>query len=418
MTAAVDYINRNEELYKSSIQEQKDKEKEKVRGEDQTVTHDDFLQLLVVQMTNQDPLEPMQDTDMMAQFAQMQQLDNQTAMTESMVAMRQEYSVQGASSMIGKEVTTTTENGSKTTGIVIGTSLVDNIVKLTLDNGSIVKYSEVTEVNEVYEPASIQEGAEMMHKYVIGANENAQSVEGIVKNVTTKNGTVYLETYEGEMLPMNGVAQIRELTLIEERDLEEALMLINQYVQAPKYDANGDPDGLKTGVVKDIFRKDGQYFAETWGGQGIYLKDITENQYLTTAQMEEMERCKQYIGRFFKANDGKMSSIGEGFFFEDGEFYINTSRGESVDVDDIYMVRDATSSDLQDYGSTAGINELQLLNLQQAVEDNLGKAYSGFDTEGNPVSGEVSSIYLRNGLILFGLSNGVEAVSPASLIGV
>ena len=63
-------------------------------GKTDNVSHEDFLMLLVTQMQNQDPLNPMQDTDMMAQFAQLQQLDNQKVMTDAMLEMREEYAVQ------------------------------------------------------------------------------------------------------------------------------------------------------------------------------------------------------------------------------------------------------------------------------------------------------------------------------------
>ena len=119
-----------------------------------------------------------------------------------------------------------------------------------------------------------------------------------------------------------------------------------------------------------VYRKDGQYWVETWGwGREFTSKILILIKNLTTSQMEQMESCKQYVDRFVKANDGKMAGVVEGFFFKDDEFYLYTSRGEAVSVDDIYSVRDATNSDRIDYGNISEISELQKLNLQKAIEN-------------------------------------------------
>ncbi len=416
-TSLLDGINYNENLYLSSTDEAKEASKYTASDEAENVSHDEFLQLLVTQMTNQDPLQPMQDTEMMAQFAQLQQLDNQKAMTESIVQMREDYAIQGASNLIGKEITVTSDSGATTSGLAVRTLYQDGVVKLELEDGSIVNYRDITEVEDVQTGPDIQEASALMQKYVVGIDADAKMHEGIVKNITTKGDQLYVETYEGDMIPVSGIAQVRELTANESSELQNVLLLINQYVEAPVYDEDGNEDGLKSGIVKDVYRKDGQYWVETWGGEGIYINDIESNQYLTTAQMESMESCKNYVDRFVKANDGKAAGIVEGFFFRDGNFYLYTHRGEAIDVDDVYLTRNATSSDYEDYGSTDGMTELQILNLENSIEDQLGKEYSGFDVNGNEVSGVVESIYYRNGLILFGIKGGGEVVSPASLLG-
>ncbi len=390
-------------------------------GSKDDVSHEDFLQLLVTQMQNQDPLNPMQDTDMMAQFAQLQTLDNQKVMTDAMVDMRKEYAVQGASSMLGMEITSKNLDGKEVTGIVVNTFTKGSDVRLTLDSGEIVTYNDITNVSKMDQLPDINAASSMVHKYVVGVDGNAKAFEGIVKNITTKNGQIYLNTYEGNSIPMIGVAQVRDLTTAEKSELEDVTALINQYVEAKSGD--GDETDIKSGIVKDVYRKDGQYWVETWGGQGIYIKDIDSHKNLTTSQMEQMESCKRYVDRFIKANDGKMAGVVEGFFFKDEEFYLYTSRGEAVSVDDMYSVRDATNSDRVDYGNTSNISELQKLNLQKAIETNLGKSFSGYTANNEPISGTVNSIYYRklyNGklAIMFGLEEGGEAISPASLMGI
>lgn len=71
------------------------------------VSKDDFLLLLVEQLKNQDPLEPMDGTDFTAQLAQFSSLEQQTAMNDNL-ALLQDYSATlnrlSALDMIGKNV--------------------------------------------------------------------------------------------------------------------------------------------------------------------------------------------------------------------------------------------------------------------------------------------------------------------------
>ena len=71
------------------------------------VNKEDFLLLLVEQLKNQDPLEPMDGTDFTAQLAQFSSLEQQTAMNDNLTLL-QDYSATlnrlSALDMIGKEV--------------------------------------------------------------------------------------------------------------------------------------------------------------------------------------------------------------------------------------------------------------------------------------------------------------------------
>ncbi len=76
-----------------------------------TLTQADFLQLLVTQMTSQDPLSPVSDTDMAAQMAQFSAL--QTAQTTDV-----DVKVLQANTLLGRAVTVTDASGSQTSGLV------------------------------------------------------------------------------------------------------------------------------------------------------------------------------------------------------------------------------------------------------------------------------------------------------------
>jgi len=63
---------------------------------------DDFLKILITQLGNQDPMQPLQDRDFIAQMAQFSSVEQLYNMTDEIKLLRQ--SVGFASSLIGKEV--------------------------------------------------------------------------------------------------------------------------------------------------------------------------------------------------------------------------------------------------------------------------------------------------------------------------
>ena len=80
----------------------------------------DFLKLLSVQLQQQDPMKPMEDTSFMAQMAQFSALQQSSQMATDMASMHSDVALQSAGSMIGRQVTLSTNQG-------LVTGLVDSI---------------------------------------------------------------------------------------------------------------------------------------------------------------------------------------------------------------------------------------------------------------------------------------------------
>lgn len=109
-----------------------------------TLGQSDFLKLLTVQMSNQDPMNPMSDTDQIAQMAQFSSLQSMTTMATQLGYLRTDAQLQGASNMIGREVTVTTSSGS-VSGVVESVQSDSSNVYVTID-GQQYSYSAVTQV--------------------------------------------------------------------------------------------------------------------------------------------------------------------------------------------------------------------------------------------------------------------------------
>lgn len=104
----------------------------------QTLTQKDFLQLLVSQMENQDPLDPQSDTEMAAQMAQFTSLQQSSAMASSLSMMQ-------ADSLLGSTVNLQIDSHTATSGVVQAVVLENGTPEIIV-NGSAYDLSQVTSV--------------------------------------------------------------------------------------------------------------------------------------------------------------------------------------------------------------------------------------------------------------------------------
>jgi len=97
----------------------------------------DYMKLLVTQLQNQNPLEPMDNDQMASQLAQFSQLSQLESMNSSFTKVLETAENDYATSLIGKEVSFVGETQSGTTDIISGTveqiNNVDGQIVLSVD---------------------------------------------------------------------------------------------------------------------------------------------------------------------------------------------------------------------------------------------------------------------------------------------
>ena len=91
-----------------------------------TLGQDDFLKLLVAQMTSQDPLNPRSDTEFIAQMAQFTSLEQSKSMQADMALLQ-------ANSLIGRSVQLLDNQGAQASGTVSGVIIDEGIPKIVVD---------------------------------------------------------------------------------------------------------------------------------------------------------------------------------------------------------------------------------------------------------------------------------------------
>ena len=86
---------------------------------------DDFLKLLITQLSNQDPTNPMENTEFISQMAQFSSLEQMTNMSTSFSKMASFINSSEAASTLGKTVELNIRD-TTTTGIVEGATRGEN----------------------------------------------------------------------------------------------------------------------------------------------------------------------------------------------------------------------------------------------------------------------------------------------------
>ncbi|MFD1735819.1 flagellar hook assembly protein FlgD [Bacillus salitolerans] len=124
---------------------------------------DDFLKILMTQLQNQDPLNPMQDKDFIAQmatFTSLEQMTNMNKMLENFINTQNADNILKYSEMIGKKVEWGyIEDGVTETGVSIVKSVIqaNSQILLELEDGTKIPTSFITKVMNQENP---QEGSD------------------------------------------------------------------------------------------------------------------------------------------------------------------------------------------------------------------------------------------------------------------
>lgn len=103
-----------------------------------TLNYDNFLQLLIAQMKNQDPTNPMDTAQYMSQFAQLSTVEQAMQTNAKLDALLSSQSLSQADGLIGKTVSFTDSTGASFSGKVVSISINSDGSIATLENGTKV----------------------------------------------------------------------------------------------------------------------------------------------------------------------------------------------------------------------------------------------------------------------------------------
>jgi flagellar basal-body rod modification protein FlgD len=98
---------------------------------------DDFLKLLITQMTHQDPLEPLKNEEFIAQMAQFSSLEQMTNISSGIDNLQQ-FQMVGAVGLIGKDVVSYDETGVEKAATVKAVHFEEGKVVLETTEGFLL----------------------------------------------------------------------------------------------------------------------------------------------------------------------------------------------------------------------------------------------------------------------------------------
>ncbi len=111
------------------------------------VDKQEFLMLLVAQLRNQDPLNPIEDRDFIAQLAQFNVLEQMQQMNQTLTASAELTTLGQLATFVGKQVVAISNDGEGLVeGVVTGVTIVDGTPMLAV-NGGYVDVRNVMSIN-------------------------------------------------------------------------------------------------------------------------------------------------------------------------------------------------------------------------------------------------------------------------------
>lgn len=174
---------------------------------------DDFMKLLITQLQNQDPTNPMKDTEFIAQMAQFSSLEQMTNMGKAFEVFaegQKQMQLIQYNSFVGKTINwheltdKIGEDGkpvvNEGTGKIVSAKFIDGNVKFILEDGKELTPGNVSEVLSGSGSAnSLVEASLLIGKKVTYMNEETE-MEGTVQSVANKSGKIEYVLTDGKRL--------------------------------------------------------------------------------------------------------------------------------------------------------------------------------------------------------------------------
>jgi flagellar basal-body rod modification protein FlgD len=120
----------------------------KIQSDKFSLKTEDFIKMMITQLQNQDPTDPVKNQDLLAQMSQIGQLQSAQDLQTSLKSMVLQNNLGAAGNLIGKMVQGMDDNNGTITGLVTSVRVVENEVSLELDNGQTLKLGRVTGISQ------------------------------------------------------------------------------------------------------------------------------------------------------------------------------------------------------------------------------------------------------------------------------
>lgn len=170
-----------------------------------TLGQDAFLKILLTQLQNQDPLNPMEDKDFIAQMATFSSLEQLTNINKTLEMWQDGFSQSSLLSFtefVGKEVTWHRVDGQDSEtgepiitegkGVVASVQFLGDTVRIILEDGTELTPANISELMPAPAGNPLLEASHLIGKTVSWMDDEQNEQSGTVQSVSVKNGVLSL----------------------------------------------------------------------------------------------------------------------------------------------------------------------------------------------------------------------------------
>jgi flagellar basal-body rod modification protein FlgD len=111
-----------------------------------SLTPNDFINLMVTELQNQDPTQPESSDELLSQMSEIGQLQSSDSLQTTLSGLAQQNQIGAASSLIGKSIQGLNASNTSVTGTVSSVNVASSGVTLELDTGDSVSLTDVTSI--------------------------------------------------------------------------------------------------------------------------------------------------------------------------------------------------------------------------------------------------------------------------------
>jgi flagellar basal-body rod modification protein FlgD len=186
------------------------------------LSSEEFVNILVAELTNQDPFEPNDSAAILDQLSSLRNIESQVSLQEQLQTMVNQNAISSASGMIGQVVKGLTASNQNVEGIVSSVVIENGNPVLKLNDGSRIEASRITDVGDLGDLDTqvvqqllrnliILNSSALVGKMVSGFNEGNALVEGVVTSVVTEDDDLILELDSGQRLSAGSVTRFSDI---------------------------------------------------------------------------------------------------------------------------------------------------------------------------------------------------------------
>ncbi|MGD6965058.1 flagellar hook assembly protein FlgD [Rossellomorea vietnamensis] len=184
---------------------------------------DDFMKILMTQLQNQDPLNPMEDKDFIAQmatFSTLEQITNLGKTMEEFLETENQNKLISYNQFIGKEINwhkqDETSQANSEVSIKEGTGVINAVrfkgseVEFVLEDGTELYPGNISQLNSksnFTETNSLVSASNLIGKK-ISWNSGMKEVSSVVTSVSKKEGILWFQLENGEKIVEEDILKI------------------------------------------------------------------------------------------------------------------------------------------------------------------------------------------------------------------